>query len=1270
MIEIVRQEMRATVRSVAFIIFLLVLFLMAYGLTSGNIRLASGSSDIGGTKTCMTSEFSIAFIISLLSFVIYSFFVTIPSGMTLIRDRECRMEEILHTTSLRPSEYIFGKFLAVLTVFIGAMFLQCFMFMVVHHGIPGVAEADVIGPFNALNYLRPFILFCIPTIIFFAGVAFAIGEWTRRPVLVYLFPTLILIFDVLFFVNWSPEWLPDFWNNVLILMDQSGFRWLDETWLTVDKGAAFYNTEPIRYNMLFAMNRLLAVAAGIIPVVLSYRHFARRLRMTDTVSPDKHHAETLLPIPSAPPDPFVPTSPSIPSTPSVSLAPPVKESDVRRESPVTQGVRTMPGFGLSLNHVLRSELQELRNQAGLYLFIPVFTLIVLGDVFTSLGIFETPMLVTSGSIAVSSLRPLTILGVLLLMFYVVEAFKREETTGMEAILNSSPVSTHAIVIGKLTAVLAVGLVIMAASFISAILGLVIQGSVPVDPFPFLLVWGIVLLPTYLVWIAFIAFLYSLVRNRYVTYAAGLGIFMLFGMFQLRGDIHWVSNWVMWRSIHWSDISILEVDRLAVVLNRLLYMAVAVLCMALAAALTQRMQRDPARTLYGLRPMRLLRNHPGIGVLILIPLVLGWVLYGQVRSGHGGREYEKATRDYWRHNVQTYRDYPEPGLTHVALQVAIDPGEGRLRTTGQYELINPHNEELRALVFTGDYGWEDVTWTLAGEAIEPENRSGLFVIDLQPPLRPNEGISLAFSLTNTVPKGISRNGDSAMEFILPSGVVLTSFSPSFAPLPGYQPDVGVDEDNQSNAREYEPDFHVGRTLPLFGAANAFTTHIEVTVPARMRANSVGVLTDVVDHGDTRTWIWDSDYPLRFYNIVAGEYAVQEGNGTAVYFHPGHAYNIDCILQALNGAREHYSDWYAPYPWKELRITEFPGIAYYAQGFPSNISFSEQVGFLVKEEEEGNAAFTVAAHESAHQWWANILTPGKGPGGNVLSEGMAHFSTAMLIDVELGVAAREAFMKRIEDSYGNKRMVDNERALARVDGSRPGDDTVMYDKGGWVFWMLRDRMGHEAFMTGLQAFIAAYRFGPDYPVIQDFTAFMRPYAPDPSLFDTFVDRWFYDVVVPEYRLEGVVMQRFDPVDDAGGLAGDMPETGRGVVPVPVMEGAPETAMEVGSEAVMETVPGESEWWRVTGVLRNVGSGTVDVLVAACMGRKYPDADGGEAVPDEAVSYRSRCVRVAPGPGDSVPFEIQCSFRPDRVEVDPDVMVLQLNRKFARIDHPVEK
>ena len=83
-------------------------------------------------------------------------------------------------------------------------------------------------------------------------------------------------------------------------------------------------------------------------------------------------------------------------------------------------------------------------------------------------------------------------------------------------------------------------------------------------------------------------------------------------------------------------------------------------------------------------------------------------------------------------------------------------------------------------------------------------------------------------------------------------------------------------------------------------------------------------------------------------------------------------------SLDASRKYCSQWFFPYPWKELKLSEFPNLATYAQGFPTNIPFSEGVGFLTANTPEIHFAFEITAHEAAHQWWGNILAPGKGPG----------------------------------------------------------------------------------------------------------------------------------------------------------------------------------------------------------------------------------------------------------------------------------------------------
>ncbi len=349
----------------------------------------------------------------------------------------------------------------------------------------------------------------------------------------------------------------------------------------------------------------------------------------------------------------------------------------------------------------------------------------------------------------------------------------------------------------------------------------------------------------------------------------------------------------------------------------------------------------------------------------------------------------------------------------------------------------------------------------GKPCSPKNRAGLYVFT------PPHGVlggrarwcESALSTKGPIPRGISKNGGGTMEFILPSAVVLTSFRPSIVPVLGFSDAVGIDDDNRQDSKEYRDDFYEGQTDSFVGTRAPFTTEITVTGPADFTINSVGTKTaDTVKDG-RRTVVWESDHPVSFFNVIAGRWEVERGEGTAVYYDPAHPYNIDEMREASTPPAATTPSGSIPYPWRELKLSEFPNLATYAQGFPTNITFSEGIGFLTQSSPEIHAAFEITAHEAAHQWWGNILTPGKGPGGNILSEGTAHFSTILLVEQVKGLNARIDFCKRIEASYGKDRQADSERPLVKIDGERPGDTTVTYDKGGWVFWMLLNHMGRE-------------------------------------------------------------------------------------------------------------------------------------------------------------------------------------------------------------------
>jgi hypothetical protein len=339
-------------------------------------------------------------------------------------------------------------------------------------------------------------------------------------------------------------------------------------------------------------------------------------------------------------------------------------------------------------------------------------------------------------------------------------------------------------------------------------------------------------------------------------------------------------------------------------------------------------------------------------------------------------------------------------------------------------------------------------------------------------------------------------------------------------------------------------------------------------------------------------------------------VKRGAGTAVYYHPGHPYNVDEILSCLDASRECYSEWFFPYPWKELKLSEFPALATYAQGFPTNISFSEGVGFLTANSPEIHFAFEITAHEAAHQWWGNILVPGKGPGGTILAEGMAHFSTILLVDQLKGPAARIDFCKRLETNYAKSRHPDSERPLVKIDNRRDGDTTVTYDKGGWVLWMLLNRMGRERALQGLRSFITTYQGNPDHPVLQDFLRVMRGFAPDSTTFDQFASQWFHQVVLPEYRLHD-------------------PEKMR-----------------------------EGDRWNASVQIENTGTGTMPVEIAVSSGDRFDKIGRPSAI------YRETRRRVVLDHGQSRRITIDCPFEPDSIVADPDAQILQLRRESARV------
>lgn len=1200
--RIFRFDLAWHLRRPLFWIWLAVLALNAWGLSTGSLTISTGEAQVGGTEAWITSQFAVSQMISITVFVFYIFFIAVAAGMAVIQEEdEWEVGELLHATSLRPGEYVWGKAGALFTVFLVVLAAQIAFTVFFNHVLPHPGGAEIFGPFALANYLVPALVFGVPPILFLGGVSFLVGERTRKPILVYLFPIALVALTV-FLWDWSPAWLDADLGRWLMLIDVSGFRWLNETWLQVDRGVEFYNRAAVEFDTGFLVSRAVIAGLGLGAVAWSARSFGAELRGSAEADPEPDAAHE----PEA-------REASVPATTGGGLA----------------GLEALPAGGAAPDlgraslRVAASELRELASSAGLYLFVPLILVQTLGRTLVSLGAFDTRNIVTSGVAAVGGFDTLALLVCLLLLFYTVETLEREEATGVAALTRSSPVPTASLFAGKVAAMAVVALVVLVAAAAGAAVGMAIQGIAGFDPGPFAWVWGAGMLPTFLVWIAFLAAVHALTGSRYVTYGAGLGALALTLYHALTGGLGWAANWMLWDALVWTDMGFFPLNREPLLVNRLYVLSAAVLLFVLAVIWHRRRTPDTVGLLDRLRPKRLAVGALSLAPLAAVPIGLGVWLWLGAEGGFQGADAEETAEDYWKENLATFRDHPLPDVDRVELDLELEPERHRLESRGAMLLVNRRDSALERVPLTGGFHWEDVRWTADGDSASPEDRSGLYVFRPEGGLAPGDSLRVGWSFHGRYPDGWTAGGGGTSTFVLPAGAVLHTIGPMMTPIPGYVESIG-----RSEERDYEPadrseGWWRGRTGPMLGSGSPFTARVEVTGPAGWRFHSVGVLVADSTASGRRTMTWETDYPVRFLNVVAGDWAVvadtftvgpAEASGgtvdtarTAVYHHPSHDYRIGQIREALAAAREHYARWFAPFPWRELRISEFPNLSRYAQGFPTNITFSEGIGFLTKSAGDVDAAFMVTAHEAAHQWWGNLLTPGEGPGGNVLSEGMAHFSTALLLEEEKGPAARRAFLERIETSYNESRRADAARPLVEVDGSRPGDGTLTYDRGGWAFWMLMERMGRDRMLRGLRSFVDRYRHGPDYPVLHDFLAHMERFAADTAAYREATDRWFRSVEVPEYRIRGAEVRR----DTAGG-------------------------------------------WRTELAVENIGTGRPPVELAVV--RDRPDTTA-------AAGYRASGVSARIGAGETDTLVVRSSFQPDRAVVDPGVRLLMLERDAAR-------
>ena len=311
-------------------------------------------------------------------------------------------------------------------------------------------------------------------------------------------------------------------------------------------------------------------------------------------------------------------------------------------------------------------------------------------------------------------------------------------------------------------------------------------------------------------------------------------------------------------------------------------------------------------------------------------------------------------------------------------------------------------------------------------------------------------------------------------------------------------------------------------PADKATAAFT----VDAPAQWQVIANGVRRDdtgperssapAPDQTARRRWRWVIDEPISTYNLVVGaaEFEVTTlGNSCSAaqrcvpvttWLFPEDRSESATTFRRAVAMVDYFSELVAPYPFGKLAhvqsSTRFGGME------NASAIFYDEQALAKKRNIEGTVA-----HETAHQWFGNAVTPGDWP-HLWLSEGFATYFGTLFFEHADGVE------RRAERMEADRLRVIRSEAVARpvVDAAATDLFAMLnansYQKGGWVLHMLRGLIGDRAFFDGIRQYYRQHQHATAFT--DDFRRAMES-ASGRDL-EWFFDQWLFQPGFPRFRV----------------------------------------------------------------------------------------------------------------------------------------------------------
>jgi len=185
-------------------------------------------------------------------------------------------------------------------------------------------------------------------------------------------------------------------------------------------------------------------------------------------------------------------------------------------------------------------------------------------------------------------------------------------------------------------------------------------------------------------------------------------------------------------------------------------------------------------------------------------------------------------------------------------------------------------------------------------------------------------------------------------------------------------------------------------------------------------------------------------------------------------PSPARDAQAVADRAAKAVDTFSQWFGPYPYGSLALTQMPGKL--SQGWPGLV-FLSSFAFLNPQEQADISLDPLAreldrqvlVHETAHQWWGDLVG-WKSYRDQWIAEGLANYSSLLLLEQRDPAQFRQVLEQYRRDLLDKNKAGERLRDAGpvtlgqRLDSSHfpQGYETISYERGTWLFHMLRSML----------------------------------------------------------------------------------------------------------------------------------------------------------------------------------------------------------------------